>query len=262
MCIRDSYKASSIIDFWARWHMTLTRYITAYLYYPVAMAVSKWRTDRNLPVGSAGISTPGGFLSSIVFPTLFTMTLAGVWHGAGLQFIVFGLLHAMYLSVNHAWRIFVVGRKPAAARKVGGIQRALCILLTFVAVLVAQAFFRAHGVGDAMLLMQGMVGLRGMEALDLSAHVAGLAWGDAWRVVVGHHLQLIYAVVLLGIAWFTPNAHQILGRYSPALFKTQEAPRAFMRWRPNAAWLVAMLALLFLCLVNLHKETRFLYFQF
>ncbi|KAG1445320.1 hypothetical protein G6F57_017592 [Rhizopus arrhizus] len=228
--------------------MTLTRYITAYLYYPVAMAVSKWRTDRNLPVGSAGISTPGGFVSSIVFPTLFTMTLAGVWHGAGLQFIVFGLLHAMYLSVNHAWRIFVVGRKPAAARKVGGIKRALCILLTFVAVLVAQAFFRAHGVGDAMLLMQGMVGLRGMEALDLSAHVAGLAWGDAWRVVVGHHLQLVYAVVLLGIAWFTPNAHQILGRYSPALFKTQEAPSAFMRWRPNAAWLVAMLALLFLCL--------------
>ena len=256
------YKASSIIDFWARWHMTLTRYITAYLYYPVAMAVSKWRTDHNLPVGSAGIRTPGGFASSIVVPTLFTMTLAGVWHGAGFQFIVFGLLHAMYLSVNHAWRIFVVGRKPAAARQVGVVKRAACILLTFVAVLIAQAFFRAHGVGDAMLLMQGMVGARGIESLDLSTHVAGLAWGDAWRVIVGHHMQLLYTIVLLGIAWFTPNAHQILGRYSPALFKPQEAPRAFMRWRPNTAWLVAMLVLLFLCLVNLHKETRFLYFQF
>jgi hypothetical protein len=75
-------------------------------------------------------------------------------------------------------------------------------------------------------------------------------------------MQLLYTIVLLGIAWFTPNAHQILGRYSPALFKPQEAPRAFMRWRPNTAWLVAMLVLLFLCLVNLHKETRFLYFQF
>ncbi|MGE6914860.1 MBOAT family O-acyltransferase [Achromobacter kerstersii] len=256
------YKASSIIDFWARWHMTLTRYITAYLYYPVAMAVSKWRTDHNLPVGSAGIRTPGGFASSIVVPTLFTMTLAGVWHGAGFQFIVFGLLHAMYLSVNHAWRIFVVGRKPAAARQVGVVKRAACILLTFVAVLIAQAFFRAHGVGDAMLLMQGMVGARGMESLDLSTHVAGLPWGDGWRVIVGHHMQLLYTIVLLGIAWFTPNAHQILGRYSPALFKPQEAPRAFMRWRPNTAWLVAMLVLLFLCLVNLHKETRFLYFQF
>ena len=41
------------------------------------------------------------------------MGLTGIWHGAGFQFLVFGLLHAMYLSVNHAWRIFVVGRKPA-----------------------------------------------------------------------------------------------------------------------------------------------------
>ena len=148
------------------------------------------------------------------------MGLTGIWHGAGFQFLVFGLLHAMYLSVNHAWRIFVVGRKPAAARQMGPTKRAACVLLTFVAVLVAQAFFRANGVGDAMLLVQGMIGMRGIEALDLAARVDGLAWGDAWRMLLGHHMQLIYAVVLQGIAWFTPNAHQILGRYSPALFAT------------------------------------------
>ena len=168
----------------------------------------------------------------------------------------------MYLSVNHAWRIFVVGRKPAAARQMGPTKRAACVLLTFVAVLVAQAFFRANGVGDAMLLVQGMIGMRGIEALDLAARVDGLAWGDAWRMLLGHHMQLIYAVVLQGIAWFTPNAHQILGRYSPALFKPQEAATPWMRWRPTLGWLAVMLALLFFCLINLHKETRFLYFQF
>ena len=136
------------------------------------------------------------------------------------------------------------------------------MLITFVAVLVAQAFFRAHGVGDAMLLVQGMTGARGIEPLDMSAHVAGLAFGDAWRVIAGHHMQLIYAVVLLGIAWFAPNSHQILGRWSPALFKPSEAPQTFMRWRPNVAWLAVMLVLLAFCLVNLHKEARFLYFQF
>jgi len=256
------YKAGNIIEFWARWHMTLTRYITAYLYYPVAVAVNKWRTNRNLPVGSAGLKTLGGFAGSIVLPTLFTMTLAGVWHGAGFQFVVFGLLHAMYLSVNHAWRIFVVGRKPAAARNTRATTRALCVLITFVAVLVAQAFFRAHGVGDAMLLVQGMTGARGIESLDMSAHVAGLAVGDAWRVIAGHHMQLIYAVVLLGIAWFAPNSHQILGRWSPALFKPNEAPQPYLRWRPNLAWMAVMLVLLAFCLVNLHKEARFLYFQF
>ncbi|MEE7547674.1 MBOAT family protein, partial [Xanthomonas sp. Kuri4-1] len=48
------YKATSIIDFWSRWHMTLTRYITAYLYYPVALAVSRWRSRHGRPAGVAG----------------------------------------------------------------------------------------------------------------------------------------------------------------------------------------------------------------
>ena len=108
------YKAGSIIEFWARWHMTLTRYLTAYLYYPVAMAVSRRRTARGQPVGAAGVATAGGFAGMIVLPTVYTMGLAGVWHGAGLQFLVFGLLHAAYLAVNHGWRIFVSGRPPAA----------------------------------------------------------------------------------------------------------------------------------------------------
>lgn len=69
------YKASSIIEFWARWHMTLTRYLTAYLYYPVAMAVSEWRGKRGLPVGTQGAATPGGFAAAIILPTTFTMAL-------------------------------------------------------------------------------------------------------------------------------------------------------------------------------------------
>lgn len=256
------YKAGSIIDFWARWHMTLTRYLTAYLYYPVAMAISRAREKRGLSVGSSAARTPGGFAATIVVPTLFTMGLAGIWHGAGLQYVIFGLLHAFYLSVNHAWRIFVVSRKPAAARKSGRGVQALCVVITFIAVLIAQTFFRAHGVGDAMLLLKGMAGLRGVEALESLSHVQGLAMGDAIRLAIGHHMQLALVLLLLAIAWFTPNAHQILGRFSPAMFKVQEAPQAWMRWRPSAGWTAVTLVLLFLCLVNLHKETRFLYFQF
>lgn len=256
------YKASSIIDFWARWHITLTRYLTAYLYYPVAMAVSRVREKRGLSVGSVAARSPGGFAATIVLPTVFTMGLAGVWHGSGFQYVVFGLLHAVYLSVNHAWRIFFVGRKPAAARKSTPAGKVASIAVTFVAVLVAQTFFRAHGVGDAMRLLEGMAGLRGFESPESIAYAMHMTPGDAWRLIIGHHLQLVYVIVLLGIAWFTPNAHQILGKYSPALFKVQEATQAFMRWRPNAPWLTVSLMLFFLCLANLHKETRFLYFQF
>ena len=187
------------------------------------------------------------------------MGLAGIWHGAGLQFLIFGLLHAAYLAINHAWRIFVVGRTPAALRTFNLLQHVGYLLLTFAAVLVAQAFFRADGVGDAWKLLQGMAGLRGTESLYGVGHVAVMGLGDAWRLLIGHHVQLLYVVLLLAIVWLVPNAHQIMGVYSPALAKPSPAPHAWMRWQPNLPWLLAMLAL---CLSSLHKASRFLYFQF
>jgi hypothetical protein len=62
--------------------------------------------------------------------------------------------------------------------------------------------------------------------------------------------------------WATPNAQQIMGVYSPSLAKPNPAPRAWMRWQPNLPWLGVMLLMLLLCLLSLHKESRFLYFQF
>lgn len=256
------YKATSVIDFWARWHMTLTRYITAYLYYPVAMAVTRWRTRHGRPTGPTAVASAGGFLSMIVLPTVWAMGLAGIWHGAGLQFLIFGLLHAGYLAINHAWRVFVGGRTPVALRKVSRLQHVGYLLLTFGAVLVAQAFFRADGVGDAWQLVQGMAGVRGWEALESVSHAAGLGLADGARLLIGHHLQFVYIVVLLAIVWGTPNAHQIMGVYSPSLAKPNPAPRAWMRWQSTLRWLLVMLVLLGLCLMSLHKESRFLYFQF
>ncbi|MGN6651452.1 MAG: MBOAT family O-acyltransferase, partial [Trinickia sp.] len=200
--------------------------------------------------------------ATIMAPTVFTMGLAGIWHGSGFQYLVFGLLHAVYLSINHAWRIFVVGRKPVASRRNTRAGNLASVAGTFIAVLVAQAFVRAHGVADAVDLVEGMMGLRGFESFGTLPYALKMAPGDAWRLIVGTHLQLVYVLALLGIAWFTPNVHQILGRHSPALFKAQETAVAWMRWRPNAPWLAVVLALFFLCLANLHKETRFLYFQF
>jgi len=107
-----------------------------------------------------------------------------------------------------------------------------------------------------------MAGVRGWEALESVSHAAGLGLADGARLLIGHHLQFVYIVVLLAIVWGTPNAHQIMGVYSPSLAKPNPAPRAWMRWQPTLRWLLVMLVLLGLCLMSLHKESRFLYFQF
>lgn len=257
------FKAACIIDYWARWHMTLTRYLTAYLYYPMAMQISRWRTRRGLPVGSAGSRSPGGFALMIAAPTLYTMALAGVWHGAGFQFFIYGVLHGAYLCINHAWRIAVSARWKPKHAWTQWLWRSTCVLLTFVAVVVAFAFFRAKGVHDAMALLQGMAGLQGFETWQWPGTVLSEVGGaEGWRLLLGRHLLALYLVMLLLIVWLAPNTHQILGRFSPALARADQSRFRWLSWSPSGPWLGVLLITLFLCLIHLHRETRFLYFQF
>ena len=77
------YKATTVIDYWQRFHMTLTRFITMYIFSPMALWITRWRGAHGLDNSRKASATPGGFLSLVAAPTLVTMGLAGVWHGAG-----------------------------------------------------------------------------------------------------------------------------------------------------------------------------------
>src|SRR3546814_21031895 len=83
----------------------------------------------------------GPFVSLLAVPTLITMGLAGVWHGAGWQFVVFGLLHDALLVLNHAWRF--TGRKLVGEFDPGPIGPAAAVLVTFLTVTVPLGFFQA-----------------------------------------------------------------------------------------------------------------------
>ncbi len=260
------YRSTGIIEFWTRFHMTLTRYLTAYLYNPIALAVTRARARKGLGVGRKATATLRGFSGMVVLPTVLTMGLAGIWHGAGLQFLIFGLLHGIYLSVNHAWRQFGPKRKQPAT----GIVRAGYVLLTFLCVVFALLFFRAHSTADALLLVRGMLGLSGMEPLAtityplqaLAAGQAGWTAGDLARLFFERWGQGLLIVALLAIVWCAPNSHQIMNRHSPALEAPDDSAPAWLQWRPTAAWTVALLLLLGYACLHLQKTARFLYFQF
>ena len=237
------YRAGSIIEFWSRWHMTLTRYLTLYLYNPIAMRVSRRRAARGLPVTKKATRNLPAFASLIVWPTFFTMGLAGVWHGAGLQFVVFGLLHASYLSVNHAWRVFRTSKA-----ELGPIARAGCIALTFACVLLAQVFFRANSVDDAMAVLAALAGQGGTLS----------AWG------IGN-VPVVTARVLLcaGICLFLPNTQQIMRDWRPILETVSEPPLyKGLKWRPTVAWSLVIGVVLLASLLRMSDTSKFLYFQF
>ena len=127
------YRATSIQDFWRRWHITLSRFLRQYLYLPLGgNRASGIATARNL---------------------LLTFLLGGLWHGAGWTFIAWGALHGAAMVVHRAWCAL---KKPLPAW--------LAWLTTFVFVLVAWVFFRAASLADALALLGDMAGVRGFAA--------------------------------------------------------------------------------------------------
>jgi alginate O-acetyltransferase complex protein AlgI len=239
------YKATTVIDYWQRFHMTLTRFITMYIFSPIALWVTRWRDRHGFDNSRRASATPGGFVSLVAGPTLITMGLAGVWHGAGTQYLIFGLLHGLYITVNHAARIFFPPPKKPPPRTwiAENAIHAAKVLAVYLAALFAFAFFRAPSTGAALQVLAGMAGLHGLGAGLPRATLAQLA-------------------ILFAIVWFAPNTQQIMTRYEPALGRAVANPYRRLTWHPAAGWAVATGTVGALGILALGGTTEFLYFQF
>ena len=259
------YKARNIIEFWQRWHMSLTRYLNQYLYNPIAIAARRRRIARGLPMTRKALNSPAAFVPMIAWPTLATMALAGIWHGAGLQFLVFGLLHGAYLTINHAWRIF--GPKPTATERSRWQRMATVawqVSLTFLAVLIGQVFFRAGSITEALDLLAGMAGLHGVIAPSTAA--AGGSKLAQVQAMLGLELddykRCAKLVIFFAMAWFLPNSLQIMAAANPVIGGAiKPAPKSFL-WHPSLHWAVASGVLAAFAVLPLGGTTEFLYFQF
>src|SRR5262249_12975934 len=103
----------------------------------------------------------GGFLALVAVPTMMPVLISGIWHGAGLQFLIFGLLHGVYLTGNHLFRVlFPLPRAalPLPAWRTA-LRRVANIAATYVAVLLALVFFRAPSFDAATTMLGGLLGL-------------------------------------------------------------------------------------------------------
>jgi alginate O-acetyltransferase complex protein AlgI len=265
------FKSRNIIEFWSRWHMTLTRFLAAYIFNPLALVRTRARIQAGKPIPKRGKTTPSMFLELVAMPTLITFFLAGLWHGAGWQFIIFGVLHGIYLTINHAWRAFKAhwGWTDSQWRSV----RVLSVLTTFLCFIVSLVFFRAASVAAAINLLAGMAGFHGAIVPFHLAWIPGL-----WRVVLGLHLsfgeadlptlpQFLFTIALLVIVWFLPSTEQWLGRYATALgapFKGGDGRNIVPSWRPTVAFGAIVGCICFVSLMRAFSvaPSEFLYFQF
>jgi alginate O-acetyltransferase complex protein AlgI len=223
------YKAVSIIDFWRRWHITLSRFLREYLYFWLGgNRRGSVRRYANL---------------------LTTMVLGGLWHGAGWSFLAWGALHGVYLCINHGWL------KTLQTIGLDGIRRSKIYVLvawsaTFTAVVVGWVFFRADDLGTAFSILSKMF----QPWAEISSTIQQAGPND---------FALIVAAAAIAI--LLPNTQQWIGLREPrngVSHRRRPRERPLGMWRPTTMTAAGLGALAFAVLYSLRSGSEFLYFRF
>lgn len=230
-------RATSIIDFWQRWHITLTKYVGDYLYTPITLQFM--RIGQTLP-------SSFGFIFSLVIPTLFVFLILGFWHGANWTFVVFGGMHGLYIVTNHLWRrVFpVLNKKNKKNQSYKALKSVFGWLLTFLAVNVACVMFRSDNISIAAMVYKGMLGINGYSLgnmPDIQSWIFGLKF-------------ILLAMACAFLVVFT----------MPNTIKISELAEKMFSGSKNLTYvsMAVSIALISILLQFNFYESPFLYFQF
>jgi alginate O-acetyltransferase complex protein AlgI len=233
------FRATSMIDYWRRWHITMTRFFTMYVYMPLSLSLMRIARRRKM-------SSLKNFSLSVIVPTFVAFLASGLWHGAGWTFILFGVVNGVGLIVNHFWLELKLVKVP----------RLLAWLLTMATVMVTLIYFRAYTVTQANHILAALLDFGSLQpppwlpTLLKSLHVS-------WRPT-GAPLNYEWlrdpTEVLSTLGWIA-----VLGPLSLILPALSAAPEKIRPTWKNAFFLAAM-ALLSIGLLD--QPRSFLYFAF
>ena len=226
------YKATSIIDFWRRWHITLSRFLRDYLYIPLGGS-RKGLVRRHINI-------------------MLTMILGGLWHGAGWTFILWGGLHGFYIIVNHGWRAITKNRNKTKA------SLFFAWVITFLAVVVSWVPFKAESMTGTINLLQAMLGVNGiLISLDGIFH----------NTLIGNNIVVFFwFLILLLISTFFPNTQQFMLKHKPGLetYKGEITRISYkwIEWNSNNLWTLFISIIFILSIMSLSGESEFIYYRF
>jgi len=186
------------------------------------------------------------------------MLLGGLWHGAGWNYLIWGGLHGVYLSINHLWRGWRGDAVRASAA--GSAAKGFSWAITFFAVIIAWVFFRARTLAGAWQMLGGLFGFEAGSSAYTSAGILRLM---DLPVLVGEDRLLLIGgcavALVLVLALCLPNVPQLFG-YREYRHAPEQA--SLLRWRPNAAWALVTAGALAISLFGMWQRLEFLYFQF
>jgi alginate O-acetyltransferase complex protein AlgI len=218
------YLATSIVDFWQRWHMTLTAFITTYVYTPILRMSARVTFARMMTA------------------TLLAFLISGLWHGAAWTFVVWGMLHGAGIVTFHCWRRYVKVRLP----------RVLAWIITFNFINVTFVVFRATEISDVFKVLRGMMGLEGLALpLRLANHLAALSqFGITFEAgyleeTTASSMAVIWLAAALAVCLLARNSGTRIASFTPNLW-----------------YGVVTVVTMSLGVLSLNRVSEFLYFNF
>lgn len=225
------YKSNNIIQFWHRWHMTLSRFLRDYIYIPLG-GNRKGHLNR-------------------YFNLMITMLIGGLWHGASWTFIIWGALHGVYLIVNHLWQYIKVNYLKLTYSS--WFTRFIAQVITFTAIVIAWVFFRAESLTTSLKLIHALFNVE----FSLNSTLFNL---EQLRLV--GELLIITALIV----FLAPNTQQYFFAYNSALETYPEEvkpyPLTLIAWRPNTIKAAFFALLTLLSLLSFGRISEFLYYKF
>lgn len=234
------YQSGSILEFWDRWHITLTRFFTRYVYIPL------------------GGNRKG--MARTCLNVLIVFCISGIWHGAGWTFFLWGLLHGFLSVLTRLWHglkerlsMFRFYQVFFSKKTVRFVMRRVSILLTFLFLVGSWVLFRADTITQAGYMLKNISSLRGTHIfLELTSF---FQLPELWYVIrflgldalpySSYYCMVGFILVALVLTFFCRNLYESEKRHKPGILST------------------CFLSLLSVwCVLSLSRVSTFLYFNF
>ena len=212
-------RATGIVDFYRRWHITLTRIVARFLFQPLSIMGARFAGGHDLK------GVPARLVSAWA-PLMVNFLVIGIWHGASWTFVLFGLVHGGWFILEtetrrlRAWKRFAKATSERLRRRLGQV-------ITFIPLMITFSLFHSHSLGDFLRLFDYMQA----DWLDFFDR------GRSHFILKQSYPWLISAFAVI---WLAPNAYEMAARYKPGIvtFPAVSHTPGIMRWawRPNLLW--------------------------
>lgn len=217
------YQATGMIDFWRRWHISLSTFLREYLYIPLG--------GNRHGIGRRYINL------------LITMVLGGLWHGANWTFILWGMAHGLLLSINHYWQSLSISQYLDKR-----LMKPIWWAITFVMICFTWVIFRVDHIDHLAPIFKGLIGAHGFDNVKTIWDFGNLKASTLYNLV---------AISLL-IVWLGKPSHKVEGFLMALNKKTSWISQQVKIYTLS----VGIFLLMLYCINQVGSYNPFLYFQF